>query len=390
MYNIKTLNAISPVYKDILPADEYQVSADIDAADAIMVRSADMHETNLPEQTLCVARAGAGTNNIPIDRYAEEGVVVFNSPGANANAVKELVIAGLLLASRDIAGGIEWAGTLKGNGAEVGKMVEKGKKAFVGPELSGKKLGVIGLGEIGALVANAGYALDMEVLGYDPYISVDHAWKLSRAVRHVIDLNEIIETCDYITVHIPLLDSNRGMFNKETFAKMKPGAALLNFSRGELAVSEDVIAALEAGQLRKYVTDFPNDALLGVKNCVCIPHLGASTPESEDNCVRMVARQVDKYLKTGAIINSVNFPNCEPGAINSARIVCLHQNVPNVVGSITSLIASQGINIDNMMNKSRGKHAVTVLDLDDVPGEALVEILKGLPNTYRTRLILPQ
>ena len=390
MFKVKTLNQISPVYESILPADEYEVSAEAQNAEAILVRSADMHEMQLDPETLCVGRAGAGVNNIPIDRFAEEGVVVFNSPGANANAVKELVIAALLLASRDIAGGIEWAKTLKGEGDQVGKLVEKGKKAFVGPELAGKTLGVIGLGEIGARVANAGYALDMDVLGYDPYISVEHAWKLSRAVRPVKQLDELYEKSDYITVHVPLLDATRGMFNAEVFAKMKKGAALLNFSRGELVNNADLLQALESGQLRRYVTDFANDEILGAKNCVCLPHLGASTPESEDNCVRMVARQLDAYLKTGAIVNSVNFPACDPGPLTHPRVICLHKNVPNVLGSITSLIAAQGINIENMIDCSKGQHALSVLDLDSAPGDALLEILKALPNTYRTRLILPQ
>ena len=390
MFKVKTLNQISPVYESILPADEYEVSAEAQNAEAILVRSADMHEMQLDPETLCVGRAGAGVNNIPIDRFAEEGVVVFNSPGANANAVKELVIAALLLASRDIAGGIEWAKTLKGEGDQVGKLVEKGKKAFVGPELAGKTLGVIGLGEIGARVANAGYALDMDVLGYDPYISVEHAWKLSRAVRPVKQLDELYEKSDYITVHVPLLDATRGMFNAEVFAKMKKGAALLNFSRGELVNNADLLQALESGQLRRYVTDFANDEILGAKNCVCLPHLGASTPESEDNCVRMVARQLDAYLKTGAIVNSVNFPACDPGPLTHPRVICLHKNVPNVLGSITSLIAAQGINIENMIDRSKGQHALSVLDLDSAPGDALLEILKALPNTYRTRLILPQ
>ena len=390
MFKVKTLNQISPVYESILPADEYEVSAEAQNAEAILVRSADMHEMQLDPETLCVGRAGAGVNNIPIDRFAEEGVVVFNSPGANANAVKELVIAALLLASRDIAGGIEWAKTLKGEGDQVGKLVEKGKKAFVGPELAGKTLGVIGLGEIGARVANAGYALDMDVLGYDPYISVEHAWKLSRAVRPVKQLDELYEKSDYITVHVPLLDATRGMFNAEVFAKMKKGAALLNFSRGELVNNADLLQALESGQLRRYVTDFANDEILGAKNCVCLPHLGASTPESEDNCVRMVARQLDAYLKTGAIVNYVNFPACDPGTLTHPRVICLHKNVPNVLGSITSLIAAQGINIENMIDRSKGQHALSVLDLDSAPGDALLEILKALPNTYRTRLILPQ
>ncbi len=387
MKNIKLLNPVSPVWNEVISEEEYILSDDCAQPDAIIVRSADMHSYPIEDSVWAVARAGVGVNNIPLDEYAEKGVVVFNTPGANANAVKELVMAGLLLASRDIVGGIEWAASLKGQEG-VEKLVEKGKKAFVGPELQGKTLGVIGLGAVGLLVANAGAALGMTVLGYDPYISVDNAWKLSRAVRHAKSEDEIIENADYITVHVPLTDETRGKFNAETLGRMKPGAALLNFSRGELAVYEDVIAALESGRLRRYVCDFPTEALLGVKNAVCIPHLGASTPESEDNCVRMAASELDAYLKTGTISHSVNFPDADPGPKVLPRLVVLHKNVPNVVSSVTSRVSARNININNMLNKSRGVHAVTILDIDGEPTPALLNEISALETVYGVRVIL--
>ena len=306
MYKVKTLNAISPVYETVLNMEDYAFDAYAENPDAIMVRSANMHEMDIPASVQCVARAGAGVNNIPLDKLAERGVVVFNSPGANANAVKELVITGMLLASRKVVDGVEWCKTLSGKGAEVEKLVEKGKSQFVGPELQGKTLGVVGLGAIGVLVANAGVALGMDVLGYDPYISVEHAWKLSRAVRHSDSLDEVLKTSDYITVHVPLIDATRGMINAQALAKMKPSAALLNFARGGLVDARAAMDALKAGLLRAYVTDFPSDELIGAPGVLCIPHLGASTPESEDNCVRMVSRQVDDYLRWGSIVHSVN------------------------------------------------------------------------------------
>ncbi len=386
MKNIKLLNQVSGVWREVISEEEYHLTEECANPDAIIVRSADMHSYELEPSVWAVARAGVGVNNIPLDEYAEKGVVVFNTPGANANAVKELVLAGRLLASRDIVGGIEWAASLKGEEG-VEKLVEKGKKAFVGPELQGKTLGVIGLGAVGLLVANAGAALGMTVLGYDPFISVDNAWKLSRSVRHAKSEDEIIENADYITVHIPLTDETRGKFNAETIARMKPGAALLNFARGELAVYEDVIAALESGQLRRYVCDFPTEALLGVKNAVCIPHLGASTPESEDNCVRMAASEIDEYLKTGAISHSVNFPDADPGPKVLPRLVVLHKNVPNVVSSVTSRVSARNININNMLNKSRGIHAVTILDIDGEPTAALLNEINSLETVYGTRVI---
>ncbi len=389
MTNIKLLNSISPVWREVIRDSEYLLSADAENPEAIIVRSAEMSDYALESGVLAVARAGVGVNNIPLDKYAEKGVVVFNSPGANANAVKELVIAALLLASRDILGGANWSQGLKGEGENVEKLVEKGKKAFVGPEIAGKTLGVIGLGAVGLLVANAGVALGMDVLGYDPYISVDSAWKLSRAVRHAMSEDEIIEKADYITVHMPLNDETRGSLNCRLFSRMKDGAALLNFSRGELAVYDDVIRALETGKLRRYVCDFPTEKLLGVKNVVCLPHIGASTPESEDNCVRMVALQLDAYLKTGVISHSVNFPDADPGRLITPRIAVLHQNVPNVVSSITTHISSRNINISNMLNKSRGKYAYTCLDLDEVPQEAVVEKIRALNTVYRVRVLHP-
>ena len=389
MYNIKKLNSISPVYHGILPDGEYNVISEADNPDAILVRSADMHDMPVNDNLLCVARAGAGVNNIPLEAMADKGVVVFNSPGANANAVKELVLAALLLASRKISDGIEWCKGLEEGETSVEKQVEAGKKQFVGPEIMGKTLGVIGLGAIGLLVANAGVALGMNVLGYDPYISVDNAWKLSRSVTHALSLDEVIEKSDYITLHVPLLDSNRNMIDAGAISRMKRTAALLNFSRGGLVNVPDVKAALESGDLRVYVTDFPEKALIGAKNVICTPHLGASTPESEDNCVRMVAKQVNDYLKYGSIVNSVNYPSCPLGKMTMPRVAVLHKNVPNVIGPMTSKISSEGLNIENMTNQSRGAYAYTVLDVAAKPSEALLDDLRAMDVVYRVRLLLP-
>ena len=386
MYKILTMNTISPIYKEILPAEEYEVSPTVENPDAILVRSADLHEFALPQSVKCVARAGAGVNNIPLDAFGEKGVVVFNTPGANANAVKELVLAGMLLASRDIVGGIAWCQSLKGEEG-IAKLVEKGKNKFVGPEIMGKTLGVIGLGEIGALVANAGNSLGMKALGFDPYISVAHAWMLSRSIGRAKSQDDLLAASDYVTVHVPLMDATRGMINEEFLAKMKPGAALLNFARGELADNDAVKAALRSGHLRAYVTDFPNEALLGVKGVIAIPHLGASTPESEDNCVVMACRQIDMYLKNGAIRNSVNYPACDLGAGDGQRIAVLHANVPNMVGQITSAIAHDNINIDNMTNSSKGKFAYTVLHLDDVAPEDVIQSLSKVQGVYGVRVL---
>ena len=389
MYNVKKINAISPVYHSLLPNGEYNVNADVENPDAILVRSANLHDMPINDNLLCVARAGAGVNNIPLDKMAEHDVVVFNSPGANANAVKELVLAGLLLASRKICDGIEWCKTLEDGETTVEKQVEAGKNRFIGPELEGKTLGVVGLGAIGVLVANAGVALGMNVLGYDPYISVDHAWHLSRSVSHALSLEDVIEKSDYITLHVPLMDSNRDMIDAAALSRMKSSAALLNFSRGGLVNIPDVKAALDAGALRVYVTDFPEAALIGQRNVILTPHLGASTPESEDNCVRMVARQVNDYIKTGSIVNACNYPNCPLGKPTMPRISILHKNVPNVLGAITQVISGERLNIENMVNQSRGVYAYTVLDVATQPSDALMEKLKALPPVYRVRLLMP-
>ena len=385
MFNIKTLNEISPVYKNVLAADKFTVGKDIENPDAIIVRSAAMHDLPVPEKLLAVGRAGAGYNNIPVEDYGKRGVVVFNTPGANANAVKELAIAALLLASRDIVGGIEWAQTLRGQGAAVAKLVEKGKNQFVGPEIMGKTLGVIGLGGVGGLVANAAADLKMRVLGYDPYISVANAWKLSRKIVHVDNQDEMLPQCDYLSIHVPLMDSTRGSFNAAVFAKMKDGAALLNLARGELVNNADLLAAIAGGKIRRYVTDFPCDELLGQRGVVAIPHLGASTPESEDNCVDMISRQLEDYLETGSIVNSVNYPACPLTDAFRYRLTVMHANVPNTVGRITSALAEQGVNIDNMVNKSRGEFAYTVLDLDDALSEETIRRVEALEPVYRAR-----
>ena len=389
MYSIKTLNSISPVYQDILKPDNYCVSPEAEHPDAILVRSADMHSYPAEENLLCVARAGAGVNNLPLDALAQAGVVAFNSPGANANAVKELVLAGLLLASRKIAEGIEWCRGLTEGETSIEKQVEAGKKQFIGPELAGKTLGVIGLGAIGVQVANTGVSLGMDVLGYDPFISIEHAWKLSRAVQHSTTLDEILEKSDYVTVHVPLMDSTRDLINAAALAKMKPDAALLNFARDGLVNIDAVKAALEADALRIYVTDFPCKALIGAKNVLLTPHLGASTPESEDNCVRMVAQQVHDYIEYGSIVNSVNYPNCKLGRLNVPRIALLHQNVPNVIGSITKVLSEEALNIENMINVSRGGYAYTVVDVGHAPSDRLVAKLGTLDTMYRVRLLTP-
>ena len=389
MIQIQTLNAISPVYRDSLPEGEYDVRADAEHPQALLVRSANLHEMSVGDELLCIGRAGAGVNNIPLDKMAEKGVVVFNSPGANANAVKELVVAGLLLASRKITDGVEWCKTLAAE-PDMEKLVEKNKSRFAGPELAGKTLGVIGLGAIGVLVANMGVALGMDVLGYDPYISVDHAWKLSRAVRHSTDFTEVLEKSDYLTLHVPLMDSTRNTIDEAALRRMKPTAALLNFARGPLVDAAAVRAALEEGRLRTYVADFPSPELIGAKNVVVTPHLGASTPESEDNCVRMVARQIDDYLKHGSIVNSCNYPNCPMSRCVVPRITVLHQNVPNVIGAITQRLSSEGLNIENMVNQSRGALAYTVVDVSARPSEALIESLRSLETSYRVRLLMPQ
>ena len=390
-YSIRTLNAISPAIYGPL-GSHYHVSDKEEAPDAILVRSAKMHDMPLPESLLAIARAGAGTNNIPIDACSEKGICVFNTPGANANAVCELVIAGLLLSCRNIVGGIEWARTLSGHGEAIEKEVEKGKSAFVGPELRGKTLGVIGLGAIGVLVANAAVALGMNVVGYDPMISVEHAWKLSRSVRHENSLDALFSVCDFITVHVPLNDKTRGLVGRRAFSLCRKGIRIMNFARGGLVDEDALIGALGDGTVSAYVTDFASDRLLSCEGVLCLPHLGASTPESEENCAVMAAEELRDYLEHGIIRNSVNLPAMELGRCEKPRLLCIHENVPNLLSSITSGVAAFGINISDMVNRSRGVWAVSALDLDSVPADRADELLAAVqkvPGVRRVRLICP-
>ncbi len=386
MYNILTLNKISANGIKHFSSD-YKISDSVANPDAIMVRSASMHEMDLPRETLAIARAGAGVNNIPIDRCSEEGVVVFNTPGANANAVKELVLCGLFLASRKIVPAIDWVkATLRGD-ENFSKSVEKGKSAFAGPEIKGKKLGVVGLGAIGVLVANAAHSLGMEVYGYDPYLSVDAAWNLSRSVKHVTSLDEIFSDCDYITLHVPLTDSTRGLVNTINIAKMKDNVRILNFARGELVETNDIIYALSEGKVAAYVTDFGNEALLDADGAIVIPHLGASTPESEDNCAVMAVNQISDFLENGNIVNSVNFPTVSVPRTAKTRVTIIHKNIPNVISRIASAVAEQGVNIDNMTNKSKGEYAYTMLDTDTDINDDAVNAITALDEVIRIRVI---
>ena len=386
MFKIQTLNAISGIIHTQLSADLYTVSKEEPVPDAILVRSAAMHDMVFNKELKAIGRAGAGVNNIPIDRCSKEGIVVFNTPGANANAVAELVVAGLLMSGRNIVGGIEWAATLKGQGAEVGKLVEKGKSQFVGPEMRGKTLGVIGLGAIGAIVANAASrGLGMNVIGYDPFISVESAWSLSTSIHRAGSVDDVLAQADYVTFHIPLNDKTRGSINAEMIAKMKDGAGILNFSRGELADTAAVREALENGKLRSYVTDFPSDDMIGVEKVICIPHLGASTPESEENCARMAAAEIRDYLEKGSIHNSVNFPEIQLGDPEGARVLVLHENIPNMISTITSAAAQEGINIENLVNKSKKEMAVTVMEMKELPSQEALNYLGQLPGIIRVR-----
>lgn len=386
MFQYYCLNPISKVGLDKFN-DNYQKTEDVNAAEGILVRSASMHEMELPDRLLAVARAGAGVNNIPLDRCAEKGIVVFNTPGANANGVKELVIAGLLLAARDVVGGIEW---VKENASDenIAKTAEKEKKNFAGTEITGKKLGVIGLGAIGVKVANTAAKLGMEVYGYDPYLSVEAAWNLSRDVKHVINVEDIYKECDYITVHVPLLDSTRGMINKDTIAMMKDGVVLLNFARDLLADEKDVLEALASGKVSRYVSDFPNPTTAGAKGCIVIPHLGASTEESEDNCAVMAVKEMMDYLANGNIKNSVNYPNCDMGVCAQAgRIAIFHKNIANMITKFTACFGDNGINITDMMNKSKGEVAYTMIDVESAPTAEIVEKLSGIEGVFRVRVV---
>ena len=388
-YSIKTLNAISPaIYTQL--SDRYRVSDDAAHPHAILVRSASMHEMELDPSVLCIARAGAGYNNIPVDKCSEAGVCVFNTPGANANAVAEMVLAGMLLSCRDIVGGIEWVRTLKGKGAEVEKAVEKGKKAFVGPELRGKTLGVVGLGAIGVLVANAAVHLGMNVIGYDPMISVEHAWKLSQQVKRENSLDALFSECDFITLHVPLNEKTRGMVGTRSLSICRKGVRIMNFARGGLVDEAALVDALGDGRVGCYVTDFPSDTLLDLDGVIAIPHLGASTPESEENCAVMAAAQTRDFLESGIIRNSVNLPAIDVAPVSKPRLFCIHENVPNVLGSITSAVAGFGLNISDLVNRSRGAMAVSVVDMDEIPAraqDALCEKVRTIPGMKRVRLL---
>lgn len=385
MFKIKTLNKISQKGLKRLSPESYIYADDIENPDAVLVRSASMHDAVMGDNLLAIARAGAGVNNIPVETCGEKGIVVFNTPGANANAVKELVLAGLFLSSRKIVAGIEWARTLKG-GDDVKKAVEKGKGAFAGPEISGKKLGVIGLGAIGANVANCAVALGMEVYGYDPFMSVDTAWHLSSSIKHALDIKEIFAECDYITLHVPLNDSTRNTVCADTLAVMKDGVRILNFARGELVNSADIISALESGKVASYVTDFPSDEILGVDGIIAIPHLGASTPESEDNCARMAVRQLKDYLENGNIVNSVNLPSVSALRSSACRICLIHRNIPNMLTQISGIVSAENVNIDNMLNKSRGELAYTMIDVP-AAGDSVIEKLTGIDGMIKVRVI---
>ena len=377
---------VSGVGLDLL-SDEYNKVDDIKDAQAVLVRSAAMHDMELPKTLEVVARAGAGVNNIPLDKCAEAGIVVFNTPGANANGVKELVFAGMLLAARDVVGGIEWVKGEEGN-ADVAKLAEKQKKNFAGSEIAGKKLGVIGLGAIGVKVANAATHLGMEVYGYDPYISVNAAWSLSRNVNHVNAVEEIYKNCDYITIHVPLLDSTKKMINAEAIAMMKPTTVVLNFARDLLVDEEAMVAALEEGKIAKYVSDFPNPTTVGKKGCIVTPHIGASTEESEDNCAVMAVKEIRDFLENGNITHSVNYPDCNMGECKSAgRLLLLHRNVKGMISSYTSILGDANINISDMTNKSRGDYACTLLDVDAPVTKEVEEKLQTLDGVLKVRIV---
>ena len=387
MKNILTLNAISPVINDVFDST-YNVATDAENPVGIMLRSFKMHEYELDKNTLAIARAGAGTNNIPVEKYAEQGVVVFNTPGANANAVKELVLAALLIGSRNIINANQWVKTLKGKGDEVGKLVEKGKADFAGHEIKGKKLGVIGLGAIGALVANSALDLGMQVYGYDPFLSVGDALRLSSSVKIVKELEDIAKNCDFITIHIPYIpDQNKGLINAGLIRKMKDNVVLINCARGEIVNNTDVIKATESGKVAKYIVDFPADELIDVKNVICIPHLGASTEEAEENCAIMAAKQLIDYIENGNIVNSVNYPTCSMPRTTNNRLVILHKNTHNILAQITGAVGNEGINISNLTNQSKGEFAVTILDIDNEVSCNAISHISQVENVIRVRVI---
>ena len=386
MVNVNCLNNISSVGLDLFSSD-YNTSASFEDSQAVLVRSAKMHDMELPAGLLAIARAGAGVNNIPLDKCADVGVVVFNTPGANANAVKEHVIAAMLISSRDIVGGIEWVKANKDD-ADIAKSAEKAKKAFAGKEISGKKLGVIGLGAIGQLVANAAINLGMEVYGYDPYLSVNAAWNLSRKVKHIVNVEDIYKECDYITIHVPALDNTKGMINKAAFDMMKKGTVVINCARDILVDEPAILDAIKSGKVAKYVTDFPNSTVAGQDGVIVLPHLGASTEEAEDNCAVMAVKELRNYIENGNIINSVNYPACDMGVCNTAgRVAICHKNVPAVISKITSVMGDAGINIEEMANKSRGDYAYSLLDTATPVSDDVVGKLSAIEGVIKVRVI---
>ena len=386
MYKINCLNPIAKCGTDLF-GDQYALTENTNEADAILVRSAQMHELELAKNTIAVARAGAGVNNIPLDKYASEGVVVFNTPGANANGVKELVIAALIYGSRGIIGGANWCQENKAD-ENIGKTAEKAKKAFAGSEIKGKKLGVIGLGAIGAQVANAAVGLGMEVYGFDPYVSVEAAWNISRAVKHITNVNDIYTDCDYITIHVPLLDSTKGMVDAEAISKMKDGVIFLNFARDILVDEEAMVKAVEAGHVAKYVTDFANPTVTGKENIIVTPHLGASTAESEDNCAVMAVKQIRDFVENGNIINSVNYPRCDAGLPQyESRVTVCHKNIPNMLTQFTGAFAKLSINVPEMLSKSRGDYAYTIIDIDGKADQSIIDEISKIDGVLRVRIV---
>ena len=386
MFQYHCLNPISPVGLGKFPG-KYEKTEDLAQADAILVRSADMHSLELSDKTVAVARAGAGVNNIPLEDLAKKGVVVFNTPGANANGVKEMVIAGMLLASRDIVGGIEWLEQQEAS-EDIAKKAEKQKKKFAGCEISGKKLGIIGLGAIGQLVANAAIPLGMEVYGYDPYISVDAAWNLSRAIRHIQNVEDIYRECDYITIHVPLLDSTRGMLDEKAVSMMKDGVVILNYARDLLADEDAILKGLESGKIKRYVTDFANPKVAGAEGVIVTPHLGASTEESEDNCAIMAVKEIRDFMENGNIRNSVNFPNCDMGMCSAkGRITICHRNIPNMLSQFTKVMGDAGVNISDLVNKGKGDYAYTMMDLESPSTEEMAKLLEQVKGVLRVRIV---
>jgi D-3-phosphoglycerate dehydrogenase len=385
MKNIKLMNKIAKIGTDVFDNDKFYVSENVETPDAIMVRSAALHDMEFPKTLAAIARAGAGVNNIPVEKCTEKGIVVFNTPGANANGVKELAICALVLAARDVVGGIEWVKTLEGE-ADVAKLVEKGKSAYAGSELLGKKLGVIGLGAIGGMVANAANSLGMTVYGYDPYITPQAAWSLAPAIKQASGYEEIFKTCDYITLHVPATPTTKNMICEKTIAMMQEGVKIINLARADLVSAEDMKAALAAGKVSKYVTDFPTDATVGAKGIINIPHLGASTLESEDHCAIMAAKQLREYLLNGNIKNSVNFPTVSLPHTAKARVCVMHKNVPNVLSQVTSAFAAEGVNIENLASGSKGEVAYTIVETNDTPNEKIVDAVMKITDVFGVKL----